>query len=276
MRFLIWNMQRKSLSGYVHRLVRDHKFAIVVLVESPTNRSSLLKILRMEARYHCLKSHSRFVVFVRFKKDYATRILPPIGNTRSDFWHIRHPREKKFLLCVVHGPDRRNYSPEKQALFFERLRENIEWCETKINNHGSTIVVGDFNANPFESAIAGVAGLHAIPVSSVNGSHERSVYDKRYSFFYNPTWRCYGSHGSGILATHYHYKYDATELFWHMLDQVVIRPQLYPALIEKSLRIITEVGAANLLSSSGKPDTENGSDHLPLSFCLKMKKEAIQ
>ncbi len=276
MRFLVWNIQKKHLTGDVIRLVHDFKYSVVVLVECPANKNVLLKIMRMEGRYNRLTSHSRFGVFVRFKNAYATRIAPPLGNNRSDFWHIQHPRAKEFLLCVVHGPDRRNYSPEKQALFFEGFRENIEWCEAKIGNRESTIVVGDFNANPFESAIASVRGLHAIPVSDVNGSHDRSVYDKVYSFFYNPTWRCYGSSVNGVLATHHHYKYEATELFWHMLDQVVIRPQLYPALMEKNLRIITKIGMTNLLASSGKPDRENCSDHLPLSFRLRLRKESIQ
>ncbi len=81
-------------------------------------------------------------------------------------------------------------------------------------------------------------------------------------------WRLYG-HVPGLdsgMATHYWQNNLAGELFWHMLDQVVIRPSECPSFPENRLRIITRVGTTSLLLSDGTPDKKASSDHLPMVF----------
>ena len=91
------------------------------------------------------------------------------------------------------------------------------------------MIVGDFNAHPFESAVLSSDGLHAIGIRQVKNAARRLVRwgDEEEDFFYNPMWRKYG-HDSSMeagMATHYWQNNQAGELFWHMLDQVVIRPE---------------------------------------------------
>lgn len=81
-------------------------------------------------------------------------------------------------------------------------------------------------------------------------------------------WRQYGhvtSMDAG-MATHYWQNNQAGELFWHMLDQVVIRPEESQSFPENRLRIVSQVGAVTLLAPDGTPDSTLGADHLPVDF----------
>jgi hypothetical protein len=85
-------------------------------------------------------------------------------------------------------------------------------------------------------------------------------------------WNCFGRRANTAPGSHYFNGSDVHELFWHMLDQVVLRPELLPWFPENRLRILCEAGPDNLVTASGFPDRENASDHLPILFELKLRR----
>lgn len=160
-------------------------------------------------------------------------------------------------------------------MFFRRVADLIR--EQEAGSHKRSIVVGDFNAHPFESAVLSSDGLHAIGIRQVNQLTGRLVRlgDAREDFFYNPMWQFYGhvpSLESG-MATHYWQNGLAGELFWHMLDQVVIRPEECERFPEDQIRILTTIGTVELLAPDETLDTSAGSDHLPLVFQWNLEEE---
>jgi hypothetical protein len=139
-----------------------------------------------------------------------------------------------------------------------------------MGSHRRSIVVGDFNAHPFESAVLSSDGLHAIGIRQVSSLTSRPIRlgEAREDFFYNPMWRLYGhipSSDAG-MATYYWQNRLAGELFWHMLDQVVIRPEECARFPEENLKILSNIGTVRLLAPDGGLDQGVGSDHLPLVF----------
>ena len=63
-------------------------------------------------------------------------------------------------------------------------------------------------------------------------------------------WNRLGPAGRQPPATYYHYKYKPHGIFWHMLDQVVLRPAVLPLFPEAELKIIGEVGGSSLLKTT--------------------------
>jgi hypothetical protein len=85
-------------------------------------------------------------------------------------------------------------------------------------------------------------------------------------------WRLYGSDPAGDAGAgsyYYHGGSDATEPFWHMLDQVLIRPECADRLPPNELRLVTVTGTERLTDADGFPDAQLGSDHLPVTFLLR-------
>jgi hypothetical protein len=176
-----------------------------------------------------------------------------------------------IILVAVHGPDRYNEPDDSdRRFFFERTQENIRRVEADVG-HKRTVVFGDFNANPFEESIGGIQGLHAISVRDVGGRHYREVGTRAYEFFFNPMWSCYGGTRGRPLATHYFTRSREHEIYWHMIDQVVLRPDLLPFFADKRLRILDRAGPVDLVTRLGHPDRTNASDHLPILFQLRRR-----
>jgi hypothetical protein len=123
--------------------------------------------------------------------------------------------------------------------------------------------------NPFEDGITGALALHAVMTRTLAERVERVVQGTRYRFFYNPMWGCFGDRTVGPPGTYYHRSATVIELFWHMFDQVLLRPVLMDLLHD--LVILDNIGSESLLTKpSGRPSLTVGSDHLPLTFRLQL------
>lgn len=212
-------------------------------------------------------SPERFGVFSRAGHELS-RLRYRLGP-RFCLWTWRPPSGRDGLIVLLHGPDRRNHDDGTRRVFFRRVADAVRRREAK-QGHRRTIVVGDFNAQPFESAVTDSDGLHAIGLPTVRRETSRSVRGagKAADFFYNPMWRLYGHdrHPAAGAATHYWIGSWAHGLGWHMIDQVVLRPEESARFPEDRLRIVTRVGEIPLLDDDGLPDRQTASDHLPVVF----------
>ena len=269
--FLVWNVRKKALEGFVIRLVQEHRVDVVLLVERPGPDSDLLQLLGTVGSFTKVPSYEGFGLYTRLGQGSFERLSPPEPDGRTDFWRFRLTRGVGITLVAVHGPDRYNTPDDAdRRLFFEKVHEGIRSVEALVG-HKRTVVLGDFNANPFEESISGAQGLHAIPVKDVGGKHYRSVGKRDYEFFFNPMWSCYGGCRNRPPATHYFNGSRENEVFWHMIDQVVLRPDLLPFFLQTRLRILDRAGSVDLVTPSGHPDKTNASDHLPILFGLSRR-----
>jgi hypothetical protein len=264
--FLLWNVQRKPLDGLVQNLVRQLRIDVVLLVEYAFGLSQLPGMLAGDGLFRRPSPH-RFGVFARTSQTLS-RLHYRVGN-RVGMWKWTPPSGNEGLLVLVHGLDRRNYDDGTRRVFFCRVAEAVRRREN-MRNHRRTLIAGDFNAHPFESAVTDVDGLHAMGVQSVRAGVSRMVHGSGATaeFFYNPMWRLYGhqQHPEAGAATSYWLGSRAQELAWQMLDQVVVRPGETGRFPEDRLRVLTQVGGVPLLDAQGLPDSVTASDHLPLVF----------
>ncbi len=267
--FLLWNVHRRpTLDGLVERLVVQHQIDIVLLVEYATGLSQLPGLLLANGHTHIRQaSPDKFGVFVR-----ATHTFRPLRHPldkRAKLWRWIPPGGQEGLIALVHGYDRRHYSNGTRRLLLRHVHDAIRYQENRLH-HKRSVVAGDFNAHPFESAVTSADGLHAMGVRSIRGRGSRRIRGAagRTDFFYNLMWRLYGqqsAHDAGT-ATHHWMRNQVHEFGWHMLDQVVIRPGETDRFPENHLQVVTRVGGISLLDAAGRPDVAVGSDHLPVVF----------
>lgn len=85
--------------------------------------------------------------------------------------------------------------------------------------------------------------------------------------FYNPMWSFLGDDRKPY-GTYYYGGSGIDNTYWHIYDQVIIRPALRERFVDNNLKILTETSSRYLLNSKGHPDTEI-SDHLPIMFEIK-------
>lgn len=267
--FLFWNIQRKPVQDIIVTLAMQHTVDVLMLAECSIAPAILLERLNPPgtASYYYPQSFCDHIkVFTRFPDNF---IIPVEESSRLTIRQLTLPGRTDILLAVNHFPSKYNWNEHSQATEAARLASTISRAEERIG-HTRTVLVGDLNMNPFEAGVVNAHGLHAVMSRSIAEKRKRTVVDVDYSFFYNPMWGLFGDGSQGPPGTYYYPDSQHNVLFWHMFDQVLIRPDLLPFFQNDNLRIIDSFGNASLLTKHGVPNQRIASDHLPLLFRLSL------
>jgi endonuclease/exonuclease/phosphatase family metal-dependent hydrolase len=272
--FGFWNVDslrnlhtdERELPRFVADLALERSIDVFFLIECGIPCESLMAAFKGGPEYYPISCGERFKVLARFDPKLMQRLPLPVPSDRFDIWQLALPLQEDMLLSVVHGLDKRNNSPAKQELFLQQVVAALSYFENKVG-HDRSIVFGDFNANPFESPVASALGMNAVISRAIAQSDPRRMLNQSYPYFYNPMWNLYGDEPrSSAPATYYYRGSDPHELYWHMLDQVLIRPSLLNGFDFSALDIVTTVRSTELTGASGTPDRTRFSDHLPVVF----------
>ena len=279
-RVLFWNVNRKPLDSFILDLVDEHRPDLLALIE-PDNLDGLGAELGFVG-YARIPGGARFGLFAQppftlTREPGGDPDVPhaPAGSAgrpagaRAEFWRGVLSLGDDWLFVIVHAGDRRNVDEGTRRLSFKSTADTVRKVEEQ-TRHKRTVVFGDFNANPFDESVLSAQGLHAIGVRSFGGSFTRTVRGVGpVDYFYNPMWRLFGTGASDAsAASHYFHGRQDCEVCWHMLDQVVIRPEFAHRLSEAGLRILRAAGKISLAGASGAPNSITASDHFPIVFTL--------
>jgi hypothetical protein len=266
MNFAFWNLNRKPLIEHVVRLAELHSIDVLLLAESPYGAGDLLSALnRAEAVFYFISGASD-------KLQFVTRIPPVniklhIGGPRFMIREIPTPGSLPLLIVAAHLPGKMDSDDKSQASECIELARDIREAESKVG-HERTILVGDLNVDPFSHGVVASNGFNGVMSRQIADSDGRTVQGRRFPFFYNPMWSLYGDHSRGPCGSYFYNSSNHLSYYWHMIDQVLVRPALVPAFPVDRLQILDRIGSTELLTGAGRPDRNIGSDHLPLLFTL--------
>ncbi|HWE96491.1 MAG TPA: endonuclease/exonuclease/phosphatase family protein [Tepidisphaeraceae bacterium] len=264
--FLFWNIAGNHRADMLARLAHARDIDVLILAECRTPPGKLLTALSSAggAFTHSFSQCEAIQVYTRFSGTFLT---PVVESTRISIRRLRLPARIEILLAMMHLPSKRYRSETGQTLAATQYAELIGDAES-IVGHTRTAVVGDLNMNPFEAGVSGAGGFHAVSSRQVAARQSRTVDGKTFRFFYNPMWGHFGDRAEGPPGTYYHAGSGPDAIFWHILDQVLVRPELLPAFRNSDLQILTGDGTESFINRNGIPDKAVASDHLPLLFRL--------
>jgi len=206
----------------------------------------------------------RVSVFTRFSRKF---LQPKHEDERTSIRRLRLPSRPEVLLAAVHLPSKLFWSEDSQAFECSHLARTISAVEDKIG-HRRTVLVGDFNMNPFETGVVAAGGLNAVMSKTTAARSTRMVQGREYRFFYNPMWAHFGDARGNAAGTYYYDGSEHVNYFWNVFDQVLIRPDLMAGFDFEQMRILTKIGSRSLTTTDGRPDSVSSSDHLPILFDL--------
>lgn len=188
--------------------------------------------------------------------------------TETSYYTMRRIYDRDIgdlLMVFVHLPSKLQAGDDERKEILREVKFEVEQLEGKLKID-KTLVVGDFNVNPFEDSMVLANSLHALPIGEiVKRKERRTVNGKAYSMFYNPMWSLMGDFKEPA-GTYYYPKGGLRTDYWNIFDQVVLRPTLVDKLNKNTINIIYKVNDQPLIKD-GKP-IDTISDHLPIFFEL--------
>lgn len=268
MKILFWNLFRKDLSEHIAELTELTEADIIVTVENHIPPSVLTKRL-------CNVGIGTFIEAWNFTDAVKIFTRLPAVNVKNlaDDGRVTARRVtpiigSHFNLIALHLPSKMWRTNADQAAWISSILRPFITNVEQQEGHKRTILIGDFNANPFEEGIIAAMGLHATSCKNVAKKGSRKIDGIESDMFYNPMWSFFGDMSQGPPGTFFHKSSGHHEFFWHMFDQVMIRPALIPFIKDKGVEILTHTGKRSLLNHKSQPDTRNSSDHLPIYLRL--------
>lgn len=263
MKYLFWNTNKQYINEYIEKLAIKNRYDIIILAEYCDNVLGLLKSLECNGmRMYKIKTIGCKRITLLSKTKPAS-IIHCNETAYYTIKIIRMSNAEKQIIGAVHMPSKLHAEDEDRRIEISDMKANIEKLESKFRTN-NTVLVGDFNANPFDGCMTKVTGLHSVSSRDVAYRIEREVKGRKYSMFYNPMWNKFGDF-EGVAGTYYYSHSNSEEIFWNIFDQVIIRPQLIERFEQKNLNIITRVEEKSLLNGNNKIVI---SDHLPIEFSI--------
>jgi endonuclease/exonuclease/phosphatase family metal-dependent hydrolase len=270
LRFLFWNTHRTATVDNLSALADEHRVDILVLAEchhSPADIARRLSASRSMRYFVPVNLSERLQFVVALSPDRFSSIHDSDGVAIR---RVRPPIGPDVLLVALHLPSKLHMSADDHAQLSPRIARIIDDAEDKAG-HTRTIVLGDFNMDPFETGVVSSEGFHAVMARSIAARRTRTVRGTSRRLFYNPMWSLLGDN-SPPAGTYFYPTSKFIAYFWHMYDQVLLRPELAAHLLPGAVLIADTIAGAPLLTSTGAIATRF-SDHLPILATIRMKEE---
>lgn len=247
---------------------------ILALAESTAEPETVLSRLQNDDNRfdRPVETHPRVQFFTRFPGQH---LEPFRSDERLDVRRLRLPGHQEVLVGAIHLFDRRNFGDaDSRYSRCHAVRQTLTDAERDAR-HRRTILMGDFNMNPFEKGMIDPnIGFGA--VLSRELAARLSLDNDSPPRFYNPMWARSGRSLPEPPGTYYwNNVVEPLNIFWHCLDQVLIRPQLLGTFRDESLEILTSIlgpggETIDLFRSARKHWVVQISDHLPILFRLDL------
>lgn len=262
MNLLFWNLHKNvenSMEDIIVDLIEERKVDIALFAESGNiaieNISDKLNGFKYYDAPACDKIkiiyHHNTTELEQKKPEYRYIILDVTCG-------------KRFILTGLHLSAMTDGEAKRLDEIQDIIKE-ISEIEKKLDMD-RTIVIGDFNANPFDEELLRHNFFNAVLYKDLIDRSETVTWGrKKYKRFYNPMLN-YIAEDTKMYGSFYFHN-DNKPLYWYCFDQVLMRKSLISSL--KNVEYIKEIKKHSLVTQQGLPDKEHISDHLPLlvEFC---------
>ena len=230
MRILFWNTGCRPVTALLRDVCRLRGVDILVLAELAGPRDELLEQLNEDSEQTYFVAQKRLPkatrrklhIFSRLPEDRLDDLEDDAGIAVRHVFPVLGP---DFILVAVHLRSKLFQEAGDQALSAIRVSSDVCRIESQVG-HRRTIIVGDFNMNPFETGLVAADAFHAVMSRRIAARKVRKVEDHKRYYFYNPIWNHFGDHPPSPPGSYYRARSGQSTYYWNLFDQVLIRPDL--------------------------------------------------
>jgi hypothetical protein len=284
-KIMYWNIDKKSsFENTICEVISNEKVDILLLVEANHVDDSLIEAnstLRRKASPNRSDENLKTPRFYSNDNGFKLKHYHTYPNTKRMVFHFLNiPNKERILLCGLHLRSKLMRRTETQVSEASVTNSYIKTIEKRVHRK-RTIVVGDFNVNPFEIGMISPLGFNATLSKVIAQNGPREFIKDNYDYYYNPMWNFIGDinyqNGNMKLPGGYYFKNndDVTQTFWNLFDNILIRPNLVNEIDLASISILEASGITppshsfvKIVGEEYHIDRPTYSDHLPITFNL--------
>jgi exonuclease III len=280
---LTWNLNKKKtklLKDALSEIIANHTQPDILVFQEAygTWVNTILNGPFEEINYPKNSIGSGVRIFLKTKK-YKQYSVQRTDNKKLVFIHLQdNTTKEEFNIAAVHLYSKVGNSERQQLWKNLPIIQKINEFESTSTNNDKTILIGDFNHNPFENdlndpnMINGVESKKLISTITLNPLSKRNL-----NFWYNPMWNLMGdfdfrNNRDRVTGTYFRYTEDENQI-WNFFDGVLLRPSMMDRVNYNFTEVLTSSGTINFLKpfiirkdeSLIKDDL---SDHLPVKLTL--------
>lgn len=268
MNFLFWNINKKdTFIPTIQTIAREEDIDVFAFAEFPSSSKAAFEtgLRQVSPSFEYLNPIADGKIEV-FYKDDLVNITPCYHGERIKGYNVvSNVVNETFLLFFTHVWSKANVPEKQQNYRIPFVVKEITDFEAEKGND-KTIVCGDFNMDVYQDGMLMHNGFNAMMTSHIAQQGSRRVNKCDFNMFYNPMWGLYGDvHGRDVAGTYYYRAYEPVVQYWHMYDQVIMRPTVIPYFDKQALKIVAKGNSYNLLNRNGFIN-KLYSDHLPIKF----------
>lgn len=255
MRLLFWNLKKNANEKYIVDLLTEQSVDIAIFAEyCNTSFSTVIELLKNNYIHYdgygaCEK------ITLLCKKDISISIKRE--QDRYTLYSVCM-HNSQYNIIGVHLPAPPNSDANDRKCIIRDLVSDTNELELQSKNY-QTIVIGDFNCNPFNEEIIQKDSFNAVLYKPLIEAQETVTYmRKKYRRFYNPIIN-YISEATQTYGSFY-YSSGNAPLYWNCFDQILVRRCLCENI--QRIEYIKGIKGKQLIKECKPNDAI--SDHLPL------------
>ena len=266
-----WNINKKDLDNEVVQMMLENELDIIGLAEVPEDEITIeiikkYKKLTGQNLYFIHNTNDKVIILTRLNPSLFIDVSSLYKSKRLISFKLILKGKIIINLVFIHFHAKNNWSDISLAMECVTISNAIRSIEIN-NKSNNTIIIGDFNMNPFESGIISTTGLNAISDKNyLKSKISKKIDQTEYNYFYNPMWNFFGDKEEP-MGTYYYRSSGSVSYEWNIFDQILIRPELINYLRDDSVKIISNINTQSLLSKYSRPNKKY-SDHLPVTIDL--------
>lgn len=181
LKLLFWNLHNNSNEKWIKELLYEHKIDIAIFSEFQNTK---FDYITSERDYIHVKGYGGCEKITMLCK---SNILTSIYREQDRYaLYVIDGCYKKYILAGIHLPAPPSSDAEARKNVIRDVVLDVCELEKKQGLY-NTIVIGDFNCNPFDEEVIQKDSFNAVLFKSLIEKNEFISYQrKRYRRFYNP------------------------------------------------------------------------------------------
>lgn len=254
MKIAFWNLAKNDNTSQVVDLIKENDIDIALFAEyKKTNFEMVVSSLKQYKIVYGYGGTDKVILISKCGIPLSVRQ----EQTRYSIY-LCNLENKKYIIAGVHLPANPAANSEMRKNVIRDLVYDIGNAEKEEKTY-NTIVVGDFNASPFDEELIQKDCLNAVLFKDLIYEQEVvTLNNKQYRRFYNPHLSTISEQNKNYGSLYY--SSGISTQYWYSYDQIIVRKPLVHLISD--VQYCRTISGKKLLNKVAPKSSI--SDHLPL------------